>query len=479
MSLYIGVDLGTQSLKVLVYDADKRAIISRASHPCAAPLRPRPGAAEQAPADWWQAFESAMHAALENKEVDLGRIRAIGVSGQQHGMVALDKTGQVIRPAKLWCDVEAAEEAGILSSQAQRHIPAGFTAPKLLWLKNNEPENFRRMQRLCLPHDWLNWRLTGNWVTDHGDASGNGLYDPNSQAIDEQLAGFLDADLAKKLPPIEDCQAWHGRLQAEIARTFGLSENVKVSIGSGDNMMSAIGAGAIQPGQVVASLGTSGTLFGISTKPVTLPDSDLAPFRDATGNHLPLYCLQNCSSAIEEVHQSTERSLEELTAEAADLEPASGPLFLPYLTGERSPHWPHASGVLFGIRPSKLQPAALFRAAMEGVSYGLYRGAQQMYQAGLEITDLRVVGGGAQNPLWCQILADLFQVPVMRPIEIEAAALGAALQACAADSEDFHQTLMEHAPATHKEILKPSSVNRKIYRTAAEKMHQLGASLFA
>ena len=479
MSLYVGVDLGTQSLKVLVYDADKRAIISRASHPCAAPLTPRPGAAEQAPADWWQAFESAMHAALGKNEVDLGRIRAIGVSGQQHGMVALDKTGQVIRPAKLWCDVEAAEEAGILSSQAQRHIPAGFTAPKLLWLKNNEPENFRRMQRLCLPHDWLNWRLTGNWVTDHGDASGNGLYDPNSQAIDEQLARFLDADLAKKLPPIEDCQAWHGRLQAEIARTLGLSENVKVSIGSGDNMMSAIGAGAIQPGQVVASLGTSGTLFGVSTKPVTLPDSDLAPFRDATGNHLPLYCLQNCSSAIEEVRQSAQRSLEDLTAEAANLEPASGPLFLPYLTGERSPDWPHASGVLFGIRPSKLQPAALFRAAMEGVSYGLYRGAQQMYQAGLDITDLRVVGGGAQNPLWCQILADLFQVPVMRPIETEAAALGAALQACAADSEDFHQALMEHAPATHKEILQPSSVNSKIYRAAAEKLHQLGTSLFA
>ncbi len=479
MSLYLGIDLGTQSLKCLIYDSEAQCVLARSAHPCAPPMTPRPGSAEQDPADWWQAFESAMHSVLENEKVDIARIRAIGVSGQQHGMVALDESGQVIRPAKLWCDVEAAAEAEILSGQAQRHIPAGFTAPKLLWLKNNEPENFQRLQRLCLPHDWLNWRLTGNWVTDHGDASGNGFYDPDSQAIDEQLAGFLDADLAIKLPPIENCQAWHGKLQAEIARTFGLSENVMVSIGSGDNMMSAIGAGATKPGQVVASLGTSGTLFGVSAKPVTLPDSDLSPFRDATGNHLPLYCLQNCSSAIEEVHQSTQQSLEALTAEASDLAPASGPLFLPYLTGERSPDWPHASGVLFEIRPGKLQPAAMFRAAMEGVSYGLYRGAQQMHQAGLEITDLRVVGGGAQNSLWCQILADLFQVPVMRPIETESAALGAALQACAADSEDFHQTLLEHCPATQKEILKPSTDNGKIYRAAAEKLHQLGASLFA
>ena len=479
MSLYVGVDLGTQSLKVLVYDADKRKVIARASHPCAAPLAPRPGAAEQDPADWWQAFETAMRVALEKEGVDKTRIRAIGVSGQQHGMVALDQAGQVIRPAKLWCDVEAVDEAKVLSSQAQRNIPAGFTAPKLLWLKNHEPENFQRLKRLCLPHDWLNGRLTGNWATDHGDASGNGFYDPDSQAIDEQLAGFIDADLAAKLPPIENCHTWHGTLQAEVARSFGISENIQVSIGSGDNMMSALGAGAVQPGQVVASLGTSGTLFGVSKTPVKLLNSDLAPFRDATGNHLPLYCLQNCTSVIEEVRLSTQLNLEELSAAADALAPASGPLFLPYLTGERSPNWPHANGVLFGVRPGNLQPAALFRAAIEGVSYGLYRGAQQMHQAGLEITDLRVVGGGAKNPLWCQILADLFQVPVLRPIETESAALGAALQACAADSTDFHQTLLEHRPATQKEVLKPSATNGKIYRAAADKMHQLGASLFA
>ena len=478
MSQYLGIDLGTQSLKCLVYDAETRCVVARSAQPCAAPLVPRPGAAEQDPADWWQALEQALPQVLAAEGVDAARLRGLGVSGQQHGLVALDKTGAVLRPAKLWCDVEAAAEATALSEACGRTVPPGFTAPKLLWMKAQEPELFAQLHRVCLPHDWLNLQLTGVWASDHGDASGNGLYDPVAGNYDPQATAWVDADLADKLPPLHTHDVWHGTLLPEVAQKFGLPVGLPVAVGSGDNMMSALGAGASRDGVLVASLGTSGTLFGRAAQPIVDPDGQIAPFRDATGGGLPLYCIQNCTTVTEEVRQAFGLSLEELTR-LAEAEPAAGgPLFLPYLTGERSPDWPHASGVLHGLRPGDLQPGRVFRAAMEGVSFALYAGATRMATLGLPTNELRLVGGGAQNPLWQHMLADLFETPILLPIEPDSAALGAALQALATDAPNFHAALADHAPPVQAAPIEPNPALTSTYRAAAERARELAKTLF-
>ena len=342
MSLYLGIDLGTQGVKVLVFDADARRVVARAGRALPAPASPRPGAAEQNPTDWWDGFVAATQEALAAEGVDRARIKAIGVSGQQHGMVVLDDAGEVLHPAKLWCDVEPEEEARALSEASGRAVPPGFTAPKLVWLKKHHPELFARVTKLQLPHDWLNGRLTGNHATDAGDASGNGIFDPVARTHDLEAAAWIDARVPDMLPPILAHDEAHGTLLPEIAELFGLSTEVRVSAGSGDNMMSALGAGAFDPELLVISLGTSGTLFGYSPQPIVDPNGEVAPFCDATGGWLPLVCTQNCTTVPNEAQQAFGLSHEELT-ELARQEPAGceGMVFLPYLTGERTPNWPH------------------------------------------------------------------------------------------------------------------------------------------
>ncbi len=478
MSLYLGIDLGTQSLKCLVYDAETRRVVARSAHPCAAPQAPRTGAAEQDPADWWQALEQALPIVLATEGVDAARLRGLGVSGQQHGLVALDEAGAVLRPAKLWCDVEAVAEATALSAASGRAVPPGFTAPKLLWMKAQEPELFAQLHRVCLPHDWLNLQLSGVWATDHGDASGNGLYDPLVGDYDAQAVAWVDAKLSDKLPPLNTHDVWHGTLLPNLAQKFGLPEGLQIAVGSGDNMMSALGAGACRDGVLVVSLGTSGTLFGRAAQPIVDPDGHIAPFRDATGGGLPLYCIQNCTTVTEEVRQAFGLSLKELT-HLAEAEPAGeGPLFLPYLTGERSPDWPLASGVLHGLRPGDLKPGRVFRAAMEGVSFALYAGATRLAKLGLTTKELRLVGGGAQNSLWQQMLSDVFDTPVLLPTEPDSAALGAALQALASDAPDFHGALADHTPPVQDSAIDPNPALTPVYRAAAERHRSLGETLF-
>lgn len=427
MALALGVDLGTQSLKVLVYDPENKKVLSRGSSPCAAPDVPRPGAAEQNPADWWRAFESAMAEALAHQNVDPAAIRAIGVSGQQHGLVALDEGDEVLRPAKLWCDAEAVEEAAALSKICGRLVPPGHTAPKLIWMKRHEPELFGRLQRVCLPHDWLNLRLTGAWGTDPGDASGNGFYDPAAEALDSAAVAWVDPGLEEKLPPINPPDAWHGTLLDQVADGLGLPEGIRVSVGSGDNMMSALGAGASRDGVMVASLGTSGTLFGRAPGPAPRDGGGVSAFRDATGAWLPLHCIQDCTLVVNEVAEKCGMDHSSLTALAAE----------------------EKSGATSACDPG---PAKAYLDALFAVSFALHAGAAHLENWGLHCQELRVVGGGARNPLWCRILADLFEAPVVVPEEADTAALGAAIQAVAAGADDFLGTVQAHASPVGKPI---------------------------
>ena len=429
MDLFLGLDVGTQGTKALVIDVDARTVAARASS--AYDLLPGlpPGAAEQHPDTWWNAVRECARALAE--QIDLERVRALGVSGQQHGFVALDRERRVIRPAKLWCDTSTAAEARELTQVLGRHVPAGFTASKILWLKRHEPQHFARLAHVLLPHDWINFRLSGELAMEAGDASGTALLDPVTRRFDARACYAIDERLEAMLPRLVAPDEPVGRLTKEAARELGLPAGIPVAPGGGDNMCAAIGAGATRPGVAVLSLGTSATVFAYSRTAVLDPEGLIAPFCDSTGGYLPLLCVMNATGVLHEVARLFPgHDLDALTRSAERVPPGSdGLLFLPYLQGERVPDLPDATGTLLGIRPGLLDPGHLFRAALEGVSLNLAWGVERMRALGLTIEDLRLVGGGARNALWARILADVLDARVLRLAESESAALGAALQA--------------------------------------------------
>jgi xylulokinase len=427
--LFLGFDAGTQGLKGVAFDAREGRVVARAARPYELLPGLGPGAAEQHPETWVRALgEVARELA---GRIDAARVAGVGVSGQQHGAVLLAADGAVVRPAKLWCDTTAAREAERLAAALGRPVPVGFTAPKLLFTKERESALWARTAHVLLPHDYLNWRLTGRMTMEPGDASGTGLFDPAVRRFDAKAIEAIDPRLAAMLPPLVASHEPAGRLSETGAALLGLPPGVLVASGGGDNMMSAIGSGATRPGVVVLSLGTSGTVFCHAEGPVLDPEGAIAPFCDSTGGWLPLLCTMNATGVTEEVRRALRGAdLDELTA-AAEAVPAGcdGLLFLPYLRGERVPDLPHASGALLGVVPGALEPGRLFRAAMEGATLVLASGVERMRRLGIRVDSVRIVGGGSQSRLWRQIVADALGVPVLRLVEAESAAFGAALQA--------------------------------------------------
>ncbi|MBL8754361.1 MAG: xylulokinase [Planctomycetes bacterium] len=427
-SLFLGFDVGTQSTKALVVDVDARRVVARASCPHALLPGLPPGHMEQDPGMWLAAVQQSGRAALA--QVDARAVAGIGVSGQQHGCVVLDDHGAVVRPAKLWCDTATAEQARELAAKLGRAVPTGFTASKLLWLAQHEPANWARVRAVLLPHDYVNFWLTGERSMEFGDASGSGFFDPVARRWDAAAMAAIDPRLAAMLPPLRAPGGLAGRLRGDAAEALGLAPGLPVATGGGDNMMAAIGSGATAAGIVVCSLGTSGTIFTRTESAVVDPTGLIAPFCSSDGAWLPLLCVMNLTGVSEEVKAATGRSHQELTGLAAAVPPgSSGLTWLPFLCGERVPDLPEATGTLLGLRPGLLQPGPLYRAALEGTGCTLAFGLDRMRALGLVVDEVRLCGGAAQNPLWRQILADLFAVPVRVSEEHEAAALGAALQA--------------------------------------------------
>ena len=438
MSLYLGIDSGTQSTKAIVLDVATGLIvgIGRAPHQLIAGLPA--GHMEQHPQEWASAMEQAIEQALQG--VDRSAVRAIGVSGQQHGFVPLDAEGKVIRPAKLWCDTSTTDECARLTKKlggakavirklGVSFLP-GFTAPKILWLKRHEPANYRRLRHVLLPHDYLNFHLTGIYFMEHGDASGTALMDVRKRQWSAAAINAIGPELAGYLPKLSPSSAPVGLLRPELADKFGLAHDVLVSAGGGDNMMGAIGTGNVRPGVVTASFGTSGTIYAYAKKPVVDPTGEIAAFCDSTGAWLPLLCTMNVTTVTEQVrtmfgwdHAAMDRAVASAPAGAGGL------FLLPYLEGERTPSLPDASGVLFGLNGSTLNSGHLARAAMEGVTLGLNYGLMRLRKLGVTPSEIRLTGGGAKSPVWRQIMADIFGVPVVGIAADEGAALGAALQA--------------------------------------------------
>jgi xylulokinase len=438
MSLFIGIDSGTQSVKAVVLDLDTRTVIAEARAPHRLIEGLPAGHMEQNPRDWTAAMDRVLGEVAS--KIDRARVRGIGVSGQQHGFVPLDARGDVIRPAKLWCDTSTTAECALITQKlggpkaairaTGSLILPGFTAPKILWLKRHEPANFKRLRHVLLPHDYLNFHLTGNYFMEFGDASGSALMDVRQRTWSRAALAAIDKNLGDWLPSLSESHEAAGTLRPELAKKFGFSADVVVSAGGGDNMMGAIGTGNVSPGVISASFGTSGTIYAFVSKPVVDPRGEIAAFCSSTGGWLPLLCTMNVTTVTEQVralfgydHAALEKAV------AGTQAGAEGLVLLPYFAGERTPNVPDGTGALLGLNQKTLQRGPLARAAMEGVTLGMNYGLRRLAALGVKAKEIRLTGGGAKSAVWRQIMADIFGVPVVGMIEDEGAALGGALQA--------------------------------------------------
>ena len=438
--LFLGIDSGTQGTKAIVFSTTLNKVISEgyASHDL---IENDVGKKEQEPSWWIEASTKAITKALEGVGSSKD-VKAIGVSGQQHGMIPLDAEGHIIRPAKLWCDTETVSQCEEITQKVGgsekvidiigNSIAAGFTASKILWMKQNEPENYQRLATVLLPHDYINYWLTGEKKTEYGDASGTAYFDVKSRTWATSILQAIDdsGKLNDCLPELIESQVPIGTIKPEIAKQFNLSPDVIVSSGGGDNMMGAIGTGNVVPGVVTTSLGTSGTIYSCADQPIIDPKGELAAFCSSSGHWLPLVCTMNVTVSTELTRTLLGLGIEDLNKKAASAPVGSeGLTLLPYFNGERTPALPNAKAVIYGITGQNYTSENLCRAAMEGATLGLRYGLDVLCQQGIVPQEIRLVGGGAKSALWRQVVADTFECTVVCPESSEAGAMGAALQA--------------------------------------------------
>ncbi|HZL43378.1 MAG TPA: xylulokinase [Verrucomicrobiae bacterium] len=493
-TLVIGIDSGTQSTKALVVDANTGKVLAAAAETYGLIPDLPPGAKEQHPHTWRDATASAMRRALRQAKASGAEVKAIGVSGQQHGFVPLDKHGNVIRPAKLWCDTSTAAEADELTASLGglkktirtlgNAVPPGFTASKILWLKKHEPANFARLATILLPHDYLNFWLTGEKVMEYGDASGTALLDVRKRKWSAAALNAIDPGIADKLPALIRSDRPAGKLQASTAKLLDLNPGVLVSAGGGDNMMGAIGTGNTRPGVITASFGTSGTIYACAQKPVIDPQGEIAAFCDSTNRWLPLLCTMNVTVATEMVRDDFGWSHEKFAAESARIPAGSnGLLLLPYFEGERTPNVPDGTGVWFGVNKKTFEAGHFARASIEGVTLGMNYGLRRLAELGVKPSQIRATGGGAKSKVWRQIMADIFNTEVVTTKVTEGAAYGAALQALwcwrldqgrKTSIEELTDQFVELNP---EESATPISSNVKRYRELQELQDQMSLAL--
>lgn len=486
----LGIDCGTQSLKLLAWNPDTGSVASAARTYDLIEGLP-PGHKEQHPQTWLDALEECIEM-LRSQGVDLEAVEALGVSGQQHGLVVLDSNHRVIRPAKLWCDTSTEPQcrrilAAAGGPEAYRReigngLPAGFTASKILWIKEHEPESYRRIRFFFLPHDYLNFYLTGEMVAEPGDASGTGYFKVREREWSKAALSWIDAekDVAECLPRLIESRHPAGQLRPSLAARWGISPAAVVSSGGGDNMMGAIGSGNVRAGTVTVSLGTSGTLYGYSDTPVIDPEGEIAAFCDGTGGWLPLVCTMNVTVATEMVRSGFFAHDLETFSGAIQEVPcgAEGLVLLPYLEGERMPNVPLGTGVLLGLRSKTATPAHLARAAMEGVTLGLCYGLERMQELGIAPSEIRLIGGGSKSPIWRQIVADIFGVPVVCPKSRQGPAFGAALQAlwCSRNGE-IRQMVDQYLELDGSTRHEPEPAHQAVYAELYELYKNLGRTL--
>jgi len=445
--MYLGIDLGTSGLKLLLMDAAQRRVMT-----VDMPLslqQPKPLWCEQAPSDWWAALSAAVTQLRAQAPKDWAAIEAVGLSGQMHCAVVLDEQGQVLRPAMLWNDGRSAQQCADLelAFPQARQITGnlampGLTAPKLLWLRQHEPAVFARIARVLLPKDWLRWQLTGDAVSDMSDASGTWWLDVAQRRWHHALLALCGLS-EDQMPRLVEGNQVSARLRPALAQAWGLRDGVPVAGGAGDNAASAVGVGAVSPGQGFVSLGTSGVIFRVTAAFAPAPERAIHAFAHALPKRWhQMSVMLSAASALTWLSRLTGQSQARMAASVAKMPPAQrahAPLFLPYLQGERTPHnRPLLPASFTGLR-SDHGPVDLAYAVMEGVGFGLLDGWRAMGEGGPSHRSLALVGGGARSEAWSQLLSSLLQCPLhcsdAAPV---AAALGAARLAWMAHTGQSH-----------------------------------------
>lgn len=460
MNLYIGADLGTSALKLMLIGADSEIIKTVTKEYSV--IYPKSGWSEQKPEDWWDALVKGLDELLSGHDAKC--VKSIGVAGQMHGLVALDKDDNVIRPAILWNDGRCDKETEYLNevigkkkvSDLTANIAfAGFTAPKILWMKENEPDNFARIFKIMLPKDYINYRLTGIHATDYSDASGMLLLDVKNRCWSEQMMKICDVNLSQ-MPNLFESYESIGTVLPEIAEKFGLSDDVMVAAGAGDNAGAAIGTATIGEGKCNISLGTSGTVFISSEKFGVDENNALHSFCHADGGYHLMGCMLSAASCnkwfCDEVLKTDDysREQEDITDEMLG---ENEVFFLPYLMGERSPiNDTNATGMFIGLRPNTSRKDMIL-AILEGVAFAVRDNLEVARKLGINITKSTVCGGGARSKLWMKILANVLDIELNLPTCEEGPGYGGAILAMVA-SGDF-ESIQECVKHEIKETIKP------------------------
>lgn len=439
-SYYIGIDVSTTATKALLMDGKGGVIgVASSEYPFETPF---PLWSEQEPALWWKATKESIKKVIAETREDPKEIKGIGLTGQMHGLVLLDKQGKVLRPALLWNDQRTGAQCDTIRSKIGREkliritgndALTGFTAPKILWVQEHEPEIWEQVRHILLPKDYVRYKLTGELACDRAGGAGTILFDLASRDWSPEILKALDIP-AEYLPVTYEGTDETGKLTDAVAKELGLPADTPVFGGGGDQAASAVGTGAVRSGIVSLSLGTSGVVFATTDGPVVEPEGRLHAFCHSVPNKWHLMGVMLSAAGSLRWHRDTfapKIDYDTLIKPVAEISPGSdGLFFLPYLTGERTPHHdPLARGAFVGLTVRHSFPH-LTRSVLEGISFGLRDSFELMKNSGLEnIGQVRVTGGGARSPIWREILADIFNAEIVTVNTTEGAAYGAALLA--------------------------------------------------
>lgn len=438
---FLGIDLGTSAVKIIVMD-DNGNICGSVSKEYPV-YYPKPGFAEQNPEDWWEAVVYGIREITANHKIDVNEIRGIGLSGQMHGLVTLDKDSKVLMPAILWCDQRTAEECDYLNNVVGREriseltgnmALTGFTAPKLLWVRKNRPDIYEKIAHVMLPKDYINFKFTGNYCSDVSDASGTLMFDVKNRKWSEEMLDIIGIDKSV-LPQVFESWQIIGKLNSQAAEATGLSMDTAVAAGAGDQAAGAVGTGIVESGILSVALGTSGVVFASSEEYYVDKDNRLHSFCHSNGKWHQMGVMLSAASClkwwVESINDKLPGDRFDILLKEAECSPvgSNGIVFLPYLMGERTPHSdPNAKGTFIGLNITNNR-ADMTKSILEGVCFGLRDSLEILKDMNIPVKRARVSGGGAKSRLWRHILADIFNTDVEIINSEEGPAFGGAILA--------------------------------------------------
>ena len=459
--MYLGLDLGTSAVKALLIDGDQKPVASATGS--LEVSRPHPGWSEQDPADWIRAAEEAIGSLKLSHPAELAAVRGVGLSGQMHGATLLDRRDEVLRPCILWNDTRSHKQAAALDADPRfREITGnivfpGFTAPKLAWVRENEPDIFASIGKVLLPKDYLRFWLTGEFISEMSDAAGTSWLDVGKRAWSAGLLAATELNEGHMPALVEGTQP-AGLLKPELAARWGMDRSVAIAGGAGDNAASACGMGTVQPGQAFVSLGTSGVLFAANGSYLPNPASAVHTFCHALPDAWhQMGVILSATDSLNWLEGITGRDAAELSAELGDaLREPSGVTFLPYLSGERTPHNDAViRGSFIGLGHES-DRAALTQAVLEGVAFAFRDSLEALRAAGTELSRVTAIGGGSRSRYWLKAIATALRIPVDIPADGDfGAAFGAArLGLIAAERAD---PLVVCTPPATAETIEPDA----------------------